>query len=171
MDQNKSIRLTSPIWVSVWEDGGSGTPDECICDLAAQYETEIAHALRDFLFQSFQSDDLMIRFSLPENKALESKIRAKIQAAPLSVCTMEDRLYAAVDLELTSELTEDELDSFIQQVQTQFRDDWGAEFETIGIPAAEGGVVCARLFHDGLSFSCEEQAPRLGQEALKGPGM
>ena len=51
MDQNKTIRLTSPIWVSVWEDGGSGTPDECVCDLAAQYETEIAHALRDFLFQ------------------------------------------------------------------------------------------------------------------------
>lgn len=150
-------RIASPIWVSVRKAGDTGIP-ECVYDCAAQYDQNVCRALRDFQEKTFRTDDLMTHFSLPDEPEMEAALRAKISAARLGTGIIEDRLYAVVNLVLSAELTEEERDAFSDMLEAQYRDGWGQDFEVQSILTAQGEELCARLYHDGLTFLTGEAA-------------
>lgn len=157
MEHSKTDRFVSPLWVTIWENGIEGGP-ECLYEYAAEYEPCIRRALREFLFQNFQSDDLMPRLSLPDEPEMEAALRAKVHTARLSTCTSEDRLYAAVELELSSSLTPEEQTSFEEALERQYNGVFGEEVELLKIFTEQGVELCARLCHDGLEFFYQEAA-------------
>ena len=105
----------------------------------------------------------MAHFSLPDEPKMEAALRAKINTARLSAGTIEDRLYAVVDLELSAGLTEEERCAFSEMLEAQYRDGWGQDFEIQSILTAQGEELCARLYHDGLIFSTGEAAQPLSR--------
>ena len=70
-----------------------------------------------------------------------------------------------LDLEMTEDLTVSELEAFTEQIESQYRDGWGAEVEIMNIPTADGAVYL-RLWHDGVAFftgAAKEDFERQGQ--------
>ncbi|WP_300345929.1 hypothetical protein [uncultured Oscillibacter sp.] len=100
----------------------------------------------------------MPRLSLPDEPEMEAALRAKVHTARLSTCTSEDRLYAAVELELSSSLTPEEQTSFEEALERQYNGVFGEEVELLKIFTEQGVELCARLCHDGLEFFYQEEA-------------
>lgn len=125
---------------------------EALYGEAAEYRENINNAITDFLTQDYPTNDLMRYFSLPGRKTMEASIREKIQSAKLVVCSVYDTLYAVLDLNMSADLIEDEFKAFQQQIESQYRDGWGAEFELQNIKTGGPDVVCLRLSYDGVTF-------------------
>jgi len=94
----------------------------------------------------------MTYFSLRGQRKMAKVIRSKVHAARMDVCSIGDTLYAAVDLELSEDLTKEELIAFTEQLEDQFKHGWGAEFELVDIPVAGGKEIAAWLDHSGLDI-------------------
>lgn len=64
---------------------------------------------------------------------------------------------------MTADLTRDELEAFTAQIESQYRDGWGAELELLTIPVGKE-AVCLRLWHDEISFFSGAEAGRFEQQ-------
>ena len=153
------LRLISPLWVGLL-DQECGSIPECLYDTPIEYEDDIREALQDFLKKVYSSSDLMVRFSLPEAREMETEIRSKVSSACLDISVIDERLYAVVDVETSTDLTEEELDAFMEQIEAQYRDGWGSAFEMADIPTSQGDMIYARLHHDGFELRAETADPQ-----------
>lgn len=155
-NMTKRIRLFSTVRVSLL-DTNTYEVVEPLYDQAAEYKEDIARAMSSFKTPEYPTHNLMHYFSLPENKQMEDSIKSKIQSALPTVQAVQKKLYAALDLTMTSDLTSDEFIAFREQIETQYRDGWGAEFELSNIPTDRGDTVCLRLYHQDIEFYTAEE--------------
>ncbi len=130
---------------------GTGELIEPLYDKAGQYCERIAHSLETFHTKEYPVNDLMCYLHWPDNPEMEAAIRNKIRSAHVAVEASGDILYAKLELDMASDLTVAEFEAFTEQVESQYRDGWGAQFELIDIPT-ENGAVYLRLWHDEISF-------------------
>lgn len=144
-------QLYSTVRISLIDQDSNEAMD-CLYDEAAAYCQDIAYAIEHFDSPQYSKNDLMQYFVLPEDKQTEQAIRRKIQSARLSVQSVGTKLYAKLELTMSSDLTMEELEVFTNQIESQFKDGWGAEFEMQNIKTNCSDIVCLRLFHDGLTF-------------------
>lgn len=135
--ENDPPKLLSPIWISVREVGDDGSPD-CLYDQSAPYEQDVRRILHNLHSAEFSSTDLMTYFTLPDNREMEAVIRSKIRTAPLRLQAIGSTLYAIVEPELSAMLTEDELQTLVGQLEYQFQNGWGAEFEITSTVTSQG---------------------------------
>lgn len=126
-------------------------PIEALYDYAGQYQEVISRGIEAFRSQDYPSNNLMQYFYLPDNPMMEWAIRQKLQSAHITVESSGPRLYARLDLCMVADLTCNELYAFTNQIESQYRDGWGAEFELQVIPIKEDGIVL-RLWNDDISF-------------------
>lgn len=126
-------------------------PIEALYDYAGQYQEVISQSMDVFQTQDYPSNDLMQYFHLPDDPMMEWAIRQKIQSAHITVESSGPRLYARLDLRMAADLTRNELYAFTNQIESQYRDGWGAEFELQVIPIKGEGIVL-RLWNDDISF-------------------
>lgn len=98
---------------------------------------------------------------------MERSIRQKIQSACVTVEASGPILYARLDLSMTADLTGDELDAFTAQMESQYRDGWGAEFELQTIQTEKGGI-CLRLWSDDIEFFTAAERGGFEQRAQQG---
>ncbi len=159
-------RLVSPIWVSIQEAGDECGAD-CIYDEAAQYVQDIICAMQEFRTEEYPSSNLMNYFSLPNDPEMETAIREKVRAAQLSACVICDRLYSAVDLDLSADLTKEEVIALTEQLETQFTDGWGAEFEVVNIPVAGNMEIAARIGNMELDLCPVEVAKFIAEDKIE----
>lgn len=132
-------------------DTETDEPIEALYDRAGQYQEIISSGIESFRTTDYPNNDLMRYFKLPDNPQMERSIRQKVQSAYVNVEASGLRLYARLDLFMTADLTDDELDAFTGQIEAQYRDGWGAEFELQTIPTERGGI-CLRLWSDDIEF-------------------
>lgn len=132
-------------------DPKSGETVEALYDNAAQYCGDISQWLKAFQTEDYPTGDLMQYLHWPDDPQVEAEIRRKIRSAHVTVEASGDLLYARLDLDMTEDLTVSELEAFTEQVESQYRDGWGAEVEIMNIPTADGAVYL-RLWHDGAAF-------------------
>lgn len=158
----KHPRIFAPIWVSIGEMEEYWSP-ECLYDRSAPFEQNIRSALREFHSEPSDSIDLMKYFSWPSDREMDHAVRLKIRAARLSVCAVGETAYTVVDLETTAELTDEEWDVFTRQLEYQYRDGWGAEFEATDIPIGQNKMILARLGCGELIFCHTEEQLRAQQ--------
>lgn len=125
---------------------------ECLYDEATEYWNDIAEAISNFHTNSFPTNDLMCYFSLPDDRQSEHSIRQKIQSACLSVFAVNTTLFAKLKLSISADLTAAELEAFAAQIESQYKDGWGADFESQNITTRNSDVVYLRLYHDDLCF-------------------
>ena len=142
-------------------------PIEALYDHAGQYQEAISHSIEAFRAQDYPSNDLMQYFKLPDNPKMERSIRQKIQSACVTVEASGPLLYARLDLSMTADLTGDELDAFTAQMESQYRDGWGAEFELQTIQTEKGGI-CLRLWSDDIEFFTAAEKGGFEQRAQQG---
>ncbi len=135
---------------------------EAIYDYAGQYQEAISRSIESFHSQAYPSNDLMQYFKLPDNPKMEGSIRQKIQSAYVTVEASGPCLYARLDLSMSADLTINELEAFTAQIESQYRDGWGAELELLTIPAGKD-AVCLRLWHDDISFFPATEKSRFEQ--------
>lgn len=124
---------------------------EALYDFAAKFQAEIFQGMETFHTEKYPTNDLMHYFELPSDPQMEASIREKIRSARVAVEASGEILFARLDLDMAADLTNKEFDTFIAQIQSQYKDGWGAEFELQNIPAGKD-AVCLRLWHDGISF-------------------
>lgn len=132
-------------------DSADGEAIEPLYDRAGQYQEAISKGIAAFHTEQHPSNDLMQHFRLPDDPKMEQSIRNKVQSACVSVEASEEVLYARLDLSMSADLTHEELDAFTGQIESQYRDGWGAEFEVLTIPAGKE-AVCLRLWNDDIRF-------------------
>lgn len=144
-------RLYSTVHVCLL-DTESDEVAEALYGEAAEYKADINNAIRDFHTHDYPTNDLMRYFSLPSEKTMEASIREKVQSAKLAVCSVRNTLYAVLNLSMSADLTEEEVDAFQEQVESQYRDGWGAEFELQDIKTSGHDAICVRLCYDGVAF-------------------
>lgn len=161
-DLSKNPRIYSTVRVGL-VDKESGEVIEALYDEAAQYQEGLALALAQFSTEEYPDGNLMRYFSLPDNLPMEAAIKGKIQEARLTAHAVGKTLYAALDLTMSADLTDEEHDAFEEQIASQYRDGWGAEFELVNFPAG-ADLVYMRLYHDDLSFYTADMF-----EAMLGP--
>ena len=159
---SENPRIYSTVHVGL-VDRESGEVVEALYDHAAQYQESLALALAQFSTVEYPDGNLMQYFSLPDNRPLETAIKGKIQEARLTTHAVGKTLYAALDLTMSADLTDEELDAFQEQIESQYRDGWGAEFELANF-CAGADFVCMRLYHDDLHFYAADTF-----EAMFGP--
>lgn len=159
----KYPRIFSPIWVSIGEMEEYWSP-ECLYDRSAPFEQHIRSALQKFHSEPSDGIDLMKYFSWPSDREMNYAVRLKIRAARLSVCAVGETAYAVVDLATTAELTEEEWDVFTRQLEYQYQDGWGSEFEATDIPIGQNKMILARLCCEGLIYCCTEEQLRERQD-------
>ena len=128
-------------------DRVDGEAIEPLYDRAGQYQEAISKSMETFHTKDYPSNDLMRHFKLPDNPQMERSIKNKVQSACVTVEASGATLYARLDLSMSADLTHDELDAFTEQIESQYRDGWGAAFEVLTIPAGEE-AVCLRLWND-----------------------
>lgn len=139
-------------------DPSTGEVVDALYDEAAHYCEAISQGIKAFHTKEYPTNDLMRYFCLPDAPELETAIKRKIRSAVLSVETAGKTLYAKLKLDMEEDLTNGELEAFAAQIESQYKDGWGAEFELINIPAGQD-AVCLRLWHSSFSFfSSEERA-------------
>ena len=156
-------KLISPIWVSMRGADDNSIPD-CLYDQSAPYEQDVRRILHSLHSDEFPNTDLMTYFVLPDDPEMEAVIRSKIHAAPLSIQAIGNTLYAVVEPELSAELSETELQIFVNQLEYQFQDGWGAEFEVTQVLTPQGDKeVIARLCREGISVYSMDQYLELTQ--------
>lgn len=132
-------------------DPETGETEEALYDEAAQYCGDIAQGLRAFRTEDYPTGGIMRYFHLPDDRRMEAEIRRKVRATHVTVEASGDLLYARLDLDMTEDLTVSELEAFAEQIESQYRDGWGAELETVNIPTADGAVYL-RLWHEDIAF-------------------
>ena len=147
-------------------DQETGQIPECLYDNAVQYADDISRTLHEFF--SRPEHDIMTNFTLPGAPETEAALRAKIHAVRLSAKAVGSSLYAELTMELTGDLTSEELGCLLTQIEEQCRNGFGEDFELIDIPTVQGDVVAARLGHDGLGFY-SDQVPAPEQADLPVP--
>ncbi len=125
---------------------------ESLYDEAGEYEKCIASKMAEFQTDLYPTNNLMDYFKLPDNAAAENRIMQKIRSACPTVCAVGKTLYAVLELELTGDLTDEELHIFADQIRSQYEYGWGAEFELQNILTGTGEAVCLRLFHNNIEF-------------------
>ena len=152
----KYPRIFSPIWVSIGEIEEYWSP-ECLYDHSAAFAQNILDALCAFHSEPSSSIDLMKFFSWPSDREMDHAVKQKIRAARLSVCAVGETAYAVVDLETTAELTDEEWDVFTRQLEYQYQDGWGAEFEVTDIPIGQNRMILARLCREELIYCYTEE--------------
>ena len=164
-------KLISSIWVSVREAGDNGSPD-CLYDQSAPYEQDIRRILNGLPSEKFPSTDLMTYFSLPDHPEMEALIRSRVRAAPLRIQSIGNTLCAVVEPELSAPLEEEALTAFAGQLEYQFQEGWGAEFEVASTITAQGDEeVCARLCREGIRVFTSEEYLELTQPETPGNQM
>lgn len=125
---------------------------ECLYDEAGQYCDGVNRAIAQFRSPQYLTNNLMPYFELPHDKQTEQNIRMKIQSAYLTVQAVGAMLYARLDLTISEDLTVEELKAFAEQIEAQYRDGWGADFELQDIETSSGDVICLRLYHGDITF-------------------
>ena len=148
-NQQKCPRIFSPIWVSIGEAEEYWSP-ECLYDNSAPIAQNIYEALQKFHSEPSVGIDLMKYFSWPSDREVDYRVRLKIQSARLNVCAVGKTAYAVVDLETSAELTDKEWDAFTCQLEYQYQQGWGAEFEVTDIPIGNNQMILARLCQEDL---------------------
>lgn len=137
-------------------DMETGEAIQALYDKAGKYRELIARRMETFLTGEYPTDDLMHYFNLPDSPRTEASIKSKIRSARVTVEAVGDTLYGKLELDMTEDLTAREFDAFTEQIETQYMDGWGGEFEMVGIPAGEN-CICLRLWHDEISFFTGEE--------------
>lgn len=165
----KNPRLYSTVRVSLI-DAETNEVIEALYDEAAQYEKSIAREMASFQTDLHPTNNLMAYFEIPDNPDAESRIKEKVLSACPTVCAVGKELYAALDLELKDDLTDTELYIFAEQIQSQYADGWGAEFEERNILTSTGETVSLRLFHSDIDFSTASKFNELVTESAKEDG-
>lgn len=110
-----------------------------------------------FTTERYPYTDLMKYFELPQDKQMEKSIKHKIQSARPTVFSVRKTLYAALNLELSCDLTTEEYEAFIEWLQVQYRDGWGAALEMKDIQTTGTDAVCIRLYHEEMVFYTGEE--------------
>ena len=132
-------------------DAETGEAIEPLYDEAGTYCEVIARQMEAFRTKEYPTDDLMRYFCLPNSPQTETSIKSKIRSAHVTVEAVGKNLYGKLKLDMTADLTSRELEAFTRQIEVQYRDGWGAEFELLDICAGKD-CVCLRLWHDEISF-------------------
>ena len=160
--ESSDLWLLSPLCVGVFDQEYGGSP-ECLYDSPIEYENDIREALHEFLRKVYSGNDLMACFSLPDAREMEAAIRSKVRSACLDVRVIDERLYAAVKVETSVDLTEEELDALAEQVEIQYRDGWGSAFNLEKIPTSQGDLIYASPYYYGFEL-CVESADHLSMQ-------
>lgn len=149
-------------------DAESDEVEEALYDEAAQYREDIARSMESFQTDEYPQNNLMTYFELPDEPEIEARIRQKVKTARPTVQSSGTILYASLDLELSDDLTEDELLAFVEQIRSQYRDGWGAEFE---LQTIESGTdrVCLCLYHSDMEFYTASAFEALEQQKEQDP--
>ena len=132
---------------------------EALYDEAAQYCEVIARSLDIFHTDEYSANNLMLYLHWPDDPQLEAEIRRKVHSAHITVEACGTTLYAKLELDMTGDLTVKELRSFTEQVEHQYQEGWGAEFELLNIPTSDEPVYL-RLWHDDIAFFTGAAKPR-----------
>ena len=132
-------------------DPKTGEAAEALYGEAAQYYGAIVQGLNAFQTKDYPTGNLMRYLRWPDDPQTEAAIRRKVRSAHVTVETSGDLLYARLDLDMTADLTVPELEAFVEQIASQYRDGWGAELEMKDIPTPDGAVYL-RLWHEGVTF-------------------
>lgn len=143
-------------------DSMEGGVIEALYDNAGQYQEAISHSMAAFHTEGYLGNDLMRHFKMPDDPKMEQSIKSKVQSACVTVEASGATLYARLDLSMSADLTHDELDAFTDQIASQYRDGWGAEFELLTIPVGKE-AVCLRLGHDDIIFFTAAEKNRFFQ--------
>ena len=125
--------------------------------LSAPFVQDIRSALQKFHAEPSGSIDLMQYFSYPGDRAVEYGVRRKVRSARLSVCAVGGTAYAVVDLETFAELTDKEWDALTCQLEYQYQQGSGAEFEVTDIPIGNDQMILAKLGREGPVFCYTEE--------------
>lgn len=144
-------RLYSTVRVSLMEKD-SDEVAEALYDKAAQYCDDVASAIVQFQNEEYQTNDLMQYFELPDYKQMEEMIKQKVKTAFLTTQSRRDTLFAVLELDLTEDLTVEELEVFAKQIEHQYMNGWGGDFEVQNILTSTSDVIALRLWHDELVF-------------------
>ena len=124
---------------------------EALYDEAGQYCEVIAQRLDTFHTDEYPANDLMRYLHWPDDPKMETAIRDKVHSAHITVEASGATLYAKLELDMTADLTIAEFEAFTKQVECQYQDGWGAEFELLTIPTSDEPVYL-RLWHDEIAF-------------------
>ena len=114
-------------------DAETGEAIEPLYDEAGTYCEVIARQMEAFRTKEYPTDDLMRYFCLPNSPQTETSIKSKIRSAHVTVEAVGKNLYGKLKLDMTADLTSRELEAFTRQIEVQYRDGWGAEFELLDI--------------------------------------
>ena len=140
-------------------DSETGETVEALYDEAGQYCEVFARSLDAFCTDEYPANDLMLYLHWPDDPQMEAAIRHKIHSAHITVEACGTTLYGKLELNMTEDLTVTELEAFTEQVECQYRDGWGAEFELITIPTSDEPVYL-RLWHEDIAFFTSASKPR-----------
>ena len=140
-------RIYAPMYVCLL-DQESHEVEEALYEKAAQYCADIQQAMKTYS----SGMDLMGSFTIPDEPEQEKAIQEKIESAHLSAEAHGDSIYSVLELSMKEDLTVSELNSFIQQIETQYTDGIGVKLELMDIAASNGDMICIRLSHDSLYF-------------------
>lgn len=140
-------------------DPATGEVVDALYDKAGKYCEAISQAVRNFHTDEYPTNDLMRYFVLPDDPGMEAAVREKVRAARVGVAAVGEVLYAKLELDLAADLTPDEMDAFTEQIGSQYRDGWGAQFEILDIPSGEEGVA-VRFWQDSIKFCTELASTR-----------
>lgn len=144
-------RLYSPLYVCLVDQESHEVVD-ALYNYAAEYCEDIRQAIASFHTPKYPGGDLMRYFTLPDDPEMEHTIRQKVKSARLSARPEGEFLYTELGLDMTDDLTVQELEAFVEQIESQYRDGIGAELELHDFLTAGGELLCFRLGHDGLVF-------------------
>lgn len=159
----KNPRLYSTVHV-VLVDAETNEVTESLYDEAAEYQADIAREMASFRTTEYPTNNLMEDFELPDDPAVEKRIRQKISSARPTVEAVEDTLYGVLELEMADDLTEEEFLRFSEQIRSQYRDGWGAEFELLNIGTNNDEVVSLLLYQPDMDFYTADAFNRLQQQ-------
>lgn len=161
--------LYSTVRVSLLEKD-SDEVSEALYDFAAQYCYDAAFAMAQFKNDKYSSNDFMQYFELTDNKQMESLIKQKVKTARLSTQAIGETLFAVLRLNMVEDLTIEEMEVFANQIEHQYKDGWGADFEMQNILASSLDVIALRLWHDDLTFYTGEAfESRFNTQAMQIP--
>ena len=129
----------------------TGEAVEALYEEVGQYCEAITRHLDIFRTDAYPANDLMRYLHWPDDPQMDTEIRRKVRSAHITAEACGTTLYAKLELDMTEDLTVEELEVFTKQVERQYQDGWGAEFELITIPTPDEPVYL-RLWHDDIAF-------------------
>lgn len=159
-------QIISTVRVNLIDTKTNETIEE-LYDEAAEYREDIAYTMARFTTEKYPYSDLMKYFELPQDKQMEKSIKYKIQTATPTVFSVRKTLYAALNLELSDDLTAEEYKAFIEWLQVQYRDGWGAALEMKDIQTTGTDAVRIRLYHEEMVFYTGEEFNSMSTDIKK----